>query len=194
MKRQAMARMPLPWGNFSMYAYADQTDDPMPHLALVAEGFDPQKAVPVRIHSECMTGDVFGSRRCDCGEQLRAALQIAGEQGGVVIYLRQEGRGIGLINKLKAYNLQDAGLNTIEANTHLGFDADARQYEAAIYILDDLKITEVQLITNNPAKVDALKQAVVKVSGRIPVVIPPHTENKAYLQTKQDLMGHLLGM
>lgn len=141
-----------------------------------------------------MTGDVFGSRRCDCGEQLDASLHIAAERNGVVIYLRQEGRGIGLINKLRAYNLQDLGLNTAEANTHLGFDVDARQYDCAIFILQDLGIEVVELITNNPAKVEALRRSPVKVAGRIPIIIPPQADSRHYLQTKQDLMGHLLGM
>lgn len=177
-----------------MLVYADKSTERMPHIALVAENFDPTKPVAVRIHSECMTGDVFGSRRCDCGEQLEASLQIAAERNGVVVYLRQEGRGIGLINKLKAYKLQDLGLNTAEANTHLGFDVDARQYDCAIFILQDLGIQEVELITNNPAKVEALRRSPLKVVGRIPIVIPPQAENRPYLQTKQDLMGHLLGL
>ncbi len=166
----------------------------MPHIALVAEGFNPALPVAVRIHSECMTGDVFGSRRCDCGEQLDASLHIAAERGGVVIYLRQEGRGIGLINKLKAYNLQDLGLNTADANTHLGFDVDARQYDCAIYILQDLGIQQVELITNNPVKVEALRRSPIEVVGRIPIIIPPQPDSRLYLQTKQDLMGHLLGL
>jgi GTP cyclohydrolase II len=177
-----------------MIAYADSPNERMPHLALVADGFEPGRPVPVRIHSECMTGDVFGSTRCDCGEQLSAALEIAAQRGGVVVYLRQEGRGIGLINKLKAYNLQDAGLNTAEANTHLGFDVDARQYEAAVFILQDLGISEVELITNNPDKVEALRRSPVRIAARLPLVIPPHADNRSYLQTKQELMGHLLGL
>lgn len=177
-----------------MIAYADRAGERMPHLALIADGFDPNNPVPVRIHSECMTGDVFGSRRCDCGEQLDASLHIAAEKGGVVIYLRQEGRGIGLINKLKAYNLQDLGLNTAEANTHLGFDVDARQYECAVSILQDLGISEVQLITNNPDKVEALRRSPIKVLARMPLVIAPHEDNRDYLETKQNLMGHLLGL
>lgn len=194
MNRQAEARIPTRSGNFTMIAYAEKADERMPHIAFVAEGFDASKSVPVRIHSECMTGDVFGSRRCDCGEQLTASLRIAAERGGVVIYLRQEGRGIGLINKLKAYNLQDLGFNTAEANTHLGFDVDARQYECAIFILRDLGISSVELITNNPAKVDALRHSPVKVAARIPLIIQPHDENRGYLETKQELMGHLLGL
>lgn len=166
----------------------------MPHIAFVAEGFDPSKPVAVRIHSECMTGDVFGSRRCDCGEQLEASLRIASEKGGVVIYLRQEGRGIGLINKLKAYNLQDLGLNTAEANTHLGFDVDARQYDCAVLILQDLEIQQIELITNNPLKVEAMRRSPVQVVGTIPIIIPPQPDSQQYLQTKQDLMGHMLGL
>ncbi|MCC6460819.1 MAG: GTP cyclohydrolase II [Saprospiraceae bacterium] len=194
MNRQAEARIPAQVGNFTMIAYADNADEPMPHIAFLAEGFDPSKPVPVRIHSECMTGDVFGSRRCDCGDQLEASLKIAAERGGVVIYLRQEGRGIGLINKLKAYNLQDLGFNTADANTHLGFDVDARQYECAIFILQDLGISAVELITNNPDKVEALRRSPLTVAARIPLVIAPHADNRGYLETKQELMGHLLGL
>jgi GTP cyclohydrolase II len=193
-KRQAEARIPSQFGSFHMIAYAESPGEPMPHLAFVADGFDPSGPVPVRIHSECLTGDVFGSLRCDCGEQLHAALQLAAEQHGVVIYLRQEGRGIGLINKLKAYNLQDAGLNTAEANTHLGFDVDARQYQCAISILQDLGISAVELVTNNPDKVEALRRSLVRVVSRIPLVIPPQADNRGYLKTKQEIMGHLLGL
>lgn len=194
LKRQVEARIPSRHGNFNMLAYAASSSERMPHIAFVAEGFDPASPVAVRIHSECITGDVFASRRCDCGEQLDASLRIAAERGGVVIYLRQEGRGIGLINKLKAYNLQDAGLNTAEANTHLGFDVDARQYECAVAILQDLGIHSVELITNNPEKVEALRRSPIAVAARIPLVVEPHAENLNYLQTKQDLMGHLLGL
>lgn len=177
-----------------MIAFADTADDPMPHIAFVAEGFDPSKPVPVRIHSECMTGDVFSSRRCDCGEQLNASLRIATERGGVVVYLRQEGRGIGLINKLKAYNLQDVGLNTAEANTHLGFEVDDRQYECAVFILQDLGISTVELITNNPDKVKAFRDSPINIAARIPLIIEPHDDNRDYMVTKQELMGHLLGL
>ncbi|MFN0173705.1 MAG: GTP cyclohydrolase II [Saprospiraceae bacterium] len=194
MQRQVEAPIPTRYGPFRMMAYAEKSTERMPHIVLVAEGFDPAQPVAVRIHSECMTGDVFGSRRCDCGEQLDASLHIAAERSGVVIYLRQEGRGIGLINKLKAYKLQDLGLNTADANTHLGFDVDARQYDCAIYILQDLGIQQVELITNNPAKVEALRRSPVEVVGRIPIIIPPQPDSRLYLQTKQDLMGHLLGL
>lgn len=194
MQRQAEAPIPSRYGQFTMLAYADKNSERMPHIAMVAQEFDPTRPVPVRIHSECMTGDVFGSRRCDCGEQLENALQFVAQKGGVVIYLRQEGRGIGLINKLKAYKLQDEGLNTAEANTHLGFEVDARQYDCAIFILQDLGIQQVELITNNPLKVEALRRSPIEVVGRIPLVIPPQSDSQSYLQTKQDLMGHLLGL
>ena len=193
MRRQAEAPIPTRYGQFRLIAYADQATERMPHLAFIAEGFDPTQPVAVRIHSECMTGDVFGSRRCDCGEQLDASLRIAAERGGVVIYLRQEGRGIGLINNLKAYNLQDLGLNTAEANTHLGFAVDARQYDCAVFILQDLDIEEIELITNNPDKVEAMRRSPVRVVRRIPLVIPLTDDNRDYLHTKQDLMGHFLG-
>ncbi len=193
MRRQAEAPIPTRYGQFRMIAYAEQDSERMPHIAFVAESFDPTQPVAVRIHSECMTGDVFGSRRCDCGEQLDASLRIAAEQGGVVVYLRQEGRGIGLINKLKAYNLQDLGLNTAEANTHLGFDVDARQYDCAVFILQDLDIQEIELITNNPDKVEAMRRSPIRVVRRIPLVIPITADNRDYLHTKQDLMGHFLG-
>jgi GTP cyclohydrolase II len=193
-KRQAEAFIPTTYGGFSMIAYASDEAERMPHLALVAEGFDPDGVVPVRIHSECITGDIFGSLRCDCGEQLDAALAYASRHGGVVVYLRQEGRGIGLINKLKAYNLQDAGLNTADANTHLGFEVDARQYECAIDILLDLGIQQAALMTNNPEKVDALRQSPIKMANRIPLVVNPGAHNREYLRVKQTLMGHLLNM
>lgn len=194
MQRQAEAPIPTRYGSFKMLVYAEKSSERMPHIAFLAEGFDPAKPVAVRIHSECMTGDVFGSRRCDCGEQLDASLKIAAEKGGVVIYLRQEGRGIGLINKLKAYNLQDLGLNTVEANTHLGFDVDARQYDCAVFMLQDLGIQQIELITNNPLKVEAMRRSPLEVVGTIPIIIPPQPDNQEYLQTKQDLMGHLLGL
>ena len=187
------ARIPTVYGEFVITAFDSGIID-MPHLCLSNIKAPFEIPVNVRIHSECMTGDVFGSRRCDCGEQLDASLKIAAERGGVVIYLRQEGRGIGLINKLKAYNLQDLGFNTADANTHLGFDVDARQYDCAVHILQDLGIGAVELITNNPDKVEALRRSPIEVLGRIPLVIAPQDDSRSYLQTKQDLMGHLLGL
>ncbi len=191
MKRQADALIPTPWGNFLMIAYANAPDVFNPHLALVHEAFDPENEVLTRLHSECLTGDIFGSRRCDCGEQLHTALQMTATEGGVVVYLRQEGRGIGLINKLKAYQLQDAGLNTAEANVHLGFPEDARSYDEAMLILKDLNIKKIRLLTNNPLKLEAFEGSGISIVERVPLVIAPHEENRFYLKTKQDLMGHL---
>jgi len=191
MIRQADVVMPTKWGKFKMIAYAATKEEQMPHLAMVHEYYEPGQPVYVRIHSECLTGDLFGSKRCDCGEQLEAALKIAAEKGGIVIYLRQEGRGIGLINKLKAYQLQDKGLNTADANVHLGFEIDARHYDIAISILDDLNIKEIHLMTNNPLKIKAIEHSKIKVVSRIPIIIEPQEENIGYLRTKEDLMGHL---
>jgi len=192
MKRQSEAIMPLPYGNFKMVAYANRKGEKMPHLALLSEHMDPQSTVLVRIHSECITGDLFGSKRCDCGEQLDASLKMVAKNGGLIIYLRQEGRGIGIINKLKAYNLQDQGLNTIDANTHLGLEVDARQYDIAIKILDDLGIRSIDLLTNNPEKIEAIEKSSVQIKKRIPLIIPPQKENYSYLKTKKEEMGHLI--
>lgn len=175
-------------------AYADQENNPMPHIAMVNEKTDVSKPVLVRIHSECMTGDVFGSLRCDCGEQLQEAMRKIGEEGGIVIYLRQEGRGIGLINKMKAYNLQDEGLNTAEANLHLGFEIDERDYDIAINMLKDLNVKSIKLMTNNPEKVDSFASSGIELIDRIPLEIKPHQENYHYLQTKQTLMGHMIDL
>lgn len=195
LKKQAEIVLPTDWGKFRMSAYARRDDDPLPHLALIHENFALDKQPTfLRIHSECMTGDVFHSRRCDCGEQLDFAMRTVAEKGGVIIYLRQEGRGIGLINKLKAYQLQDEGLNTAEANMHLGFEADSRTYEDAILIIKDIGINQINLITNNPLKIEALEEAGIHVVERVPVVIEPKKENEFYLNTKRNLMGHLLDL
>lgn len=175
-----------------MLVYATTANDLTPHVAMVHEKFNPAEPVLVRIHSECMTGDLFGSLRCDCGEQLDESLRMAAERGGLVIYLRQEGRGIGLINKLKAYNLQDQGLNTADANTHLGFEVDARQYDLAVAIMKDLGISRIHLLTNNPEKIEAIEHSDIEIVSRVPLIIPPRSENRAYLETKRALMGHLL--
>lgn len=186
-----MTLLPTKWGNFNISAYANGDAEQMPHLALISEKFNPAEPVYVRIHSECVTGDIFASNRCDCGEQLHEALKLCAEKGGVLIYLRQEGRGIGLINKLKAYNLQDEGMNTADANTHLGFDVDSRQYDIAINVLEDLKIKAIHLLTNNPLKLEAIKNSKIKIVSRIPLVIPANKDNQFYLKTKGDVMGHL---
>ncbi|MBK7343303.1 MAG: GTP cyclohydrolase II [Saprospiraceae bacterium] len=194
MERQADVMIPTRWGNFKMIAYADHDSEKMPHLAMVHEDFSLEQPVLVRIHSEGRTGDVWGSRRCDCGEQLDKAMEIAALHGGVVVYLRQEGRGIGIINKIKAYRLQDAGLNTIDANIHLGFEADERSYETAVMILKDLGISRIRLLTNNPEKIDALTIQGIEVIERIPLIIQPQSGNAGYLRAKQDHMGHMLDM
>ena len=182
--------IPTPWGNFNMIAFSCDEGDWMPHLALVHENFQEGKPTVVRIHSECITGDLFGSKRCDCGEQLHRALQITAENGGVILYLRQEGRGIGIINKLKAYGLQDRGLDTIDANVHLGLEIDARQYDVAIEMLHQLQIRQIRLLTNNPEKIEAIEQSDIEILERIPITLPPTEENLDYLKTKQDKMGH----
>lgn len=189
--RQAEAIIPTPWGNFNMIAYAADEGDWMPHLAMVHEDFNPAKPVLTRIHSECITGDLFHSKRCDCGQQLEHAMELAAQEGGVVVYLRQEGRGIGIINKLKAYQLQDQGLNTIDANVHLGLEIDARHYDLAFVILKELGVTKIQLLTNNPEKIDAFEHSDIELVDRIPLIIDPIEENAEYLKTKQLNMGHL---
>lgn len=191
MRTQAEAMIPTPWGNFRMIAFADKPDNWMPHLALVHENFDPQKPALVRIHSECITGDLFHSKRCDCGEQLYKALEMTAQAGGIVIYLRQEGRGIGLINKLKAYNLQDLGLNTVDANVHLGLEIDARDYQIAIDMLLSIGVKQIQLLTNNPDKIEALENSPIQVVSRIALVVEPQKENYNYLKTKKEELGHL---
>jgi len=194
LQRQAETPLPTPYGTFRIIAYADQENNPMPHIAMVSDKTDVAKPVLVRIHSECMTGDVFGSLRCDCGEQLHEAMRKIGEEGGIVIYLRQEGRGIGLINKMKAYNLQDEGLNTAEANLHLGFEIDARDYDIAIQMLKSLEVKSIRLMTNNPEKVDSLLSSGIELVDRVPLEIQPQQENYQYLQTKQKLMGHMIDL
>ncbi|MCR9053254.1 MAG: GTP cyclohydrolase II [Phaeodactylibacter xiamenensis] len=191
MKRQAEAMIPTPWGEFNMVAFSESDEDWMPHLALIHKDADPSGPILVRLHSECITGDLFGSKRCDCGEQLAEALRLAAEHGGVVLYLRQEGRGIGIINKLKAYNLQDKGMNTVDANIHLGLEVDARQYNIAIEMLQELGIDKINLLTNNPEKINAFDDAEIDVIARVPLIIKPQKENFDYLKTKQDEMGHL---
>ncbi len=190
--RQAEAIIPTHWGNFNMVAYANSPREQMPHLAMVHEDFNASMPTYVRIHSECMTGDLFGSKRCDCGEQLDKAMELAAKHGGVVVYLRQEGRGIGLINKLKAYELQDQGDDTIDANIHLGLEIDARQYDVAVQIMQELNIRSIHLLTNNPDKIEAIERSPVRIISRIPLVIRPKAENRSYLKTKQQKMGHLL--
>lgn len=184
----AQARVPTEHGTFTMKLFKEAPSG-VEHVALVMG--DVQGTALVRVHSECMTGDVFGSLRCDCGPQLHFALDEIGKQGsGVVLYLRQEGRGIGLINKLKAYALQDEGLDTVEANLRLGFPADLRNFEVAAQMLSQLGVDAVRLMTNNPRKVATLEKHGVKVVERVPVQSPSQSENHHYLATKALKLGH----
>jgi len=194
LKKQAAAPIPTKHGTMQTVAYAMNGIERMPHIALINPETDFSADVNVRIHSECMTGDVFGSRRCECGEQLDWALDYIGRNGGVVIYLRQEGRGIGIINKLHAYNKQDQGFDTAEANKVLGFGYDDRTYEDASAILLDLGISRINLLTNNPDKIEGLDSKIVQVVNRVPIEIAPRKENKGYLQTKKDFFGHKLNL
>ncbi len=186
-----ITRLPTEHGDFMLHYYQTNQDD-KEHLALVKGDVSKQENVLVRVHSECLTGDIFGSRRCDCGEQLKLANTLIETSGcGVMIYLRQEGRGIGLFHKLQAYNLQDNGLDTVDANLALGHLADEREYDVAAAILNDLKVRSVALLTNNPAKIDALNALGIQVVARVPLVILPNNDNVDYLKTKAVKMAHL---
>jgi 3,4-dihydroxy 2-butanone 4-phosphate synthase/GTP cyclohydrolase II len=184
------ARVPTPEGEFQLCLYRTQWDR-KEHLALMMGEVFAGSDVLVRIHSECFTGDVLGSQRCDCGPQLHHALRRIAEAGrGVLIYLRQEGRGIGLLDKLRAYNLQDEGYDTVEANLMLGHQADEREYTAAAAIVRDLGITSVRLLTNNPNKLEALQELGITVSSREPLQTPVTSENAEYLRTKAQRLNH----
>ena len=189
--KQAEAIIPTPWGDFNMIAFSDGPNEWMPHLALVHMDCDTSQPVLTRIHSECITGDLFGSKRCDCGEQLHKSLEMTAKAGGVVLYLRQEGRGIGIINKLKAYNLQDVGLNTVDANLHLGLEVDSRQYDIALQMLEALDIRQVLLLTNNPDKIEAFEESDIELVDRVPLIVTPNADNLNYLETKKKDLGHL---
>ena len=190
--RMASARIPTEYGDFQLCYYTN-TQDKKEHLAFYMGNLADAEDVLVRVHSECFTGDVLGSLRCDCGEQLNRALALVASEGlGVVIYLRQEGRGIGLLQKLRAYNLQDQGYDTVDANLMLGHEADERDYSLAARILEDLKVKAVRLITNNPSKISALEAEGIKVTSRVIQNIAVNAENENYLLTKAKRMDHLL--
>ena len=189
--RVTHARLPTRYGDFTAHVYEDATSG-VHHVALALGAIDDGEPVLTRVHSECLTGDVLGSLRCDCGPQLHLALERISEQRrGLLLYLRQEGRGIGLFNKMSAYALQDQGLDTVEANVHLGFPADARDYEVAVSMLNNVGVAKVRLLTNNPCKVDALRRSGVDVVERVPLVVAPTSDSEVYLRTKQVKMGHL---
>jgi len=180
-----VAKLPTSYGIFNIQAFKEQAKE---HLVIFTD--DLSENPMVRIHSECLTGDALGSKKCDCGEQLAFAQALIAKEGGMIIYLRQEGRNIGLLGKVNAYALQDEGLDTIQANHQLGFRADERTYEMVEYILDYFKIKKIQLLTNNPNKIDSLKN--IEITKRIPIVIASNEYNKAYLEVKKSEMGHLL--
>lgn len=193
-ERKACARIPTGQGEFQLCLYTNDQDE-KEHLALVRGDVWDQEQVLVRVHSECFTGDVLGSRRCDCGEQLQGAMQMIAEAGaGVIIYLRQEGRGIGLLEKLRAYNLQDDGYDTVEANLALGHEADSRDYTIAACILKDLGVRSVRLLTNNPEKIASLEELGVPVTERVPLESTVYADNAYYLFTKAQRMHHLLNL
>jgi 3,4-dihydroxy 2-butanone 4-phosphate synthase/GTP cyclohydrolase II len=192
-QKKVIVDLPSSFGLFKLYLYEntlDQLDNP---IALVKGDISGDEPVLVRVHSECLTGDVFGSKRCDCGEQLFAALNMVEKEGrGVVLYMRQEGRGIGLVNKLLAYHLQEQGKDTVEANEALGFKADLRDYGTGAQILKDLGLKKIRLLTNNPKKVIGLKGYDLEIVERLPLEVPSNPLNEKYLKTKRDRLGHLL--
>ncbi|MDV2448949.1 GTP cyclohydrolase II [Elizabethkingia anophelis] len=191
-KIQAESTVPTEYGQFRMIAFAENENDWMPHMAIVANNTDLSQTVNVRFHSECITGEVFHSRKCECGQQLDAAMRYTNEHGGVIIYLRQEGRNIGIINKLKAYALQEKGLDTVQANLQLGLPADDRDFSVAIEILDLLGIKSINLITNNPLKIKAVEESDIKLVDRIPLQMEATQESKDYLNVKKTYFGHYL--
>ena len=187
----ASCRLPTEWGVFTMHGF-EETDG-QEHIALSMGDFSDGLPVLSRINSECLTGDALFSQKCDCGPQLKAAMQAVQKEGrGIIVYLRQEGRGIGLINKIRAYRLQDQGLDTVEANLKLGLPVDARDFSLAKHIYDHLGVHEIKLLTNNPEKVSTLQQAGISIVERIPLQVGENSENERYLHTKAEKLGHFL--
>jgi 3,4-dihydroxy 2-butanone 4-phosphate synthase/GTP cyclohydrolase II len=191
-ERIVSIQLPTDFGDFKMVGYSNTVDD-KEHVAIVKGDINPEEPILVRIHSECLTGDVFGSRRCDCGPQLHAALNQIEEAGsGIILYMRQEGRGIGLLNKLLAYKLQEEGYDTVEANLRLGFADDLRTYDLCAQMLKDLQATKIKLITNNPRKIKGLDEHGIEIVETVPIQLPTGEHNKRYMETKKEKLGHLL--
>ena len=191
---QAETLLPTEWGDFILSAFTDHQGDPMPHLSMRHPEMDSSQPVVARVHSECLTGDIFHSLKCDCGEQLAVSMKIINKHKGLLIYLRQEGRGIGIINKIRAYRHQEKGLDTIEANEALGLEAEYRDFKVAAKILNSFGIEKIRLLTNNPLKINNLSENGIDVVDRLPLIIEPNDANKSYLKTKEKSMGHLLNL
>jgi 3,4-dihydroxy 2-butanone 4-phosphate synthase/GTP cyclohydrolase II len=191
-RRQVDVQMPTEYGDFKLVAY-EQINTTEVHMALVKGEWEKDEPVMVRVHSSCVTGDIFGSCRCDCGSQLHSAMQMVEREGkGIVLYMKQEGRGIGLLNKLRAYKLQEGGLDTVEANLQLGFEMDSRDYGIGAQILNDLGVTKIRLITNNPKKRVGLMGYGLEIVDNIGIEIAPNPHNEKYLKTKRDKLGHMI--
>ena len=190
-KVQAESKLPTDFGKFKIVAFSETEYDWMPHIALISENTDFSSVVNVRIHSECITGEIFHSQKCECGQQLDASMKYIDENGGIILYLRQEGRNIGIINKIKAYQLQEMGFDTVEANLKLGLPADGRDFSVAVEILNILGVEKINLLTNNPDKLSFVENSNIQLVKRIPLNIKANNINKSYLETKKSYFGHL---